>query len=64
MKQFQQRTEVVQLTFSRAALVAVGRKDWGDMGTGSRETGKRLLQQSRQAVVAAGSIVEQQQCTA
>lgn len=38
MKHFEQRRDVVQLTLSRAALVAVVRKDWGEVRPGSRET--------------------------
>lgn len=63
VKRFEQRREVFQLTFNRAALVAVGRKDWGDVQAGSRETERRLLQESQQATAAARSTVEQQRCT-
>lgn len=32
-------TEGIQFIVSRAALVAVGRKDWGEVRAGSREQG-------------------------
>ena len=38
MKHFERRRDVVQLTLSRAALVAVVRKDWGEVRPGNRVT--------------------------
>lgn len=38
MKHFEQRRNAVQCTLSRAALVAMGRKDWDEMGPGNRKT--------------------------